>query len=100
MNFDKVQLDANQRPLPMCRCEVCGYEFDCASHSDEGKRPRPGDFSLCLKCGELYVFNPDMTVRVPTLAELKEMTGELETQVKHMQTMIRKERPLDKKGQQ
>lgn len=99
MTFDIEQLDANSKPLPMSRCLVCGYSFDCASRPgiDQTKRPRPGDFSLCLRCGEIYVFQDDMTVRLPTVKELMELGEAEHKELTEVQTMIRKERPLDDK---
>lgn len=96
MTFDKERLADNAKPLPMCQCVVCGYSFDCATKADlpREQRPRPGDFSLCMKCGEIYVFNPDMTVRIPTIDDMLTLdNAESKTLIK-TQTKIRKERPL------
>lgn len=96
MSFNLEQLDANKRPLPTCTCVICGYQFDCASRPNNNQegRPRPGDFSLCLKCGEIYVFKDDMTIRLPTVAELMNLDqGNMNT-LQVIQTKIRKERPL------
>lgn len=36
---------------------------------NKGLTPKEGDFSVCLYCGELYVFKPDLTVRKANLKE-------------------------------
>lgn len=95
MDLDTVQMDDNNNPLPMCKCTVCGYEFDCATGPGvDKKRPRPGDLALCLRCGEIHVYHTDMTVRTPTLAELNQLDEETSMILNKVQTLIRKERPL------
>jgi hypothetical protein len=50
---------------------TCGQENDAASHRNA--TPSPGDVSLCWYCGELTVFNEDLTQRVPTEEEMVEI---------------------------
>lgn len=38
-------------------CPHCGYAVDAASAMDRKSRPRPGDWSLCLSCAGLSVFD-------------------------------------------
>lgn len=96
MSFEKERLADNALPLPMCQCVVCGYQFDCATKADreQEQRPRPGDFSLCMKCGEVYVFNEDMTVRIPSISDMMKLDQEESNTLTKTQTKIRKERPL------
>jgi hypothetical protein len=52
-------------------CRHCGYVTDCVSYiMDEAVKPAPNDVNLCLKCGALYVFSEDLSLREPTLEEL------------------------------
>jgi hypothetical protein len=53
--------------LPTHVC-TCGAENDAASHRDA--TPSPDDVSLCWYCGELTVFNEDLTQRVPSEEEM------------------------------
>lgn len=94
--MDVDQTDYIKRPLPVCACKVCGYKFDCATAPTEDitKRPRPGDFSLCMKCGEIYVFAEDMTVREPSLNEMMALDRENHKHLENIQVMIRERRPL------
>lgn len=69
--MDESRLDAAGRPLPQVICPVCGYNPDCASPADRSHaRPKPGDLSLCLKCGEVLEFDDAMIARLATVATL------------------------------
>jgi hypothetical protein len=54
--------------LPVHTCTACGAANDAASH--EQATPSSGDVSLCWYCGELTLFNEDLTQRAPTEEEL------------------------------
>lgn len=96
MSADQSNLDAKMRRLPACTCEVCGYAFDCATRAvlKDVERPKEGDFSLCAKCGEIYVFNEDMTIRIPTIKELMALDPMGSEELTKTQTMIRTKRLL------
>lgn len=51
---------------PETQCCECGYKTNRASGP---VAPSPGDFSLCMKCASLNVFDANMTMRSPTLDE-------------------------------
>ena len=55
-------------PQNACRC--CGYLVDAASGVDHNARAKPGDVSLCMKCGEASVFTGELVMRPPTAEEL------------------------------
>lgn len=58
-------------------CPSCGYHLDAASHTtDADTRPTPGDYSVCINCGELLRFTEAMTVERLSGREL----DDLETQ--------------------
>lgn len=86
-------------PLPKSACPTCGYEVDDASrpvnvNPGERDKPVPGDLSLCLKCGEVLVFQEDMHL---SLANLKDFEGIEDYEMKMMdraQKLIREMRPL------
>lgn len=58
-------------------CPACGYKTDAATPvGAAGIRPKPGDASICLGCGQLLFFELDMVglrLRLPTALELVEM---------------------------
>lgn len=88
----EAQLDKTGKPLPMQTCWVCGYQFDAATSLYGECRPRPGDLTLCLKCGELYVFTDRMGIRIPTLAEMSILDNQIHREIERVQRVIRRER--------
>jgi hypothetical protein len=85
------------RALPVNVCRVCAYETDCASEAGgDTKQPGPGDFTLCLKCGELSVFDETMHLVTPTLSQLTALQQNKASWnlLTRAQTLIRRKRPL------
>lgn len=96
---EECQLDANGAPLKRATCPTCGYGFDSATSIETGEaaRPREGDLSLCLKCGELLTWNDQMRLVPPSLEVLMNLeTTQPDTakDISRAQAMIRKTRPL------
>jgi hypothetical protein len=92
MKAKPEQLSADGRTLPSCKCS-CGYEFDCASPPfGEKVRPQSGDITLCLKCGEIYIFTETLSVRMPTIDEIRRLDAVTWSQVERLQKVIRKAR--------
>ena len=64
----------HMEPTP---CYGCGKVNDAVTDPDQERSPRPGDYSMCLHCGALGVYEgaPSglMTVRRPTYQEFKEI---------------------------
>jgi hypothetical protein len=61
---------------PECFCPKCGYSFNHTSNLTGKGRPKPGDITLCMRCGQILLFRPDLTVELAAdeqavLAELK-----------------------------
>jgi hypothetical protein len=61
-----LQLDQNFKMDKSTCCE-CGHELDGACGS---AKPSPGDFSLCLGCASLNVFDGNLHLRAPTPGEM------------------------------
>jgi hypothetical protein len=53
-------------------CPRCGYRLDAASDLIGGATPKPGDFSVCLNCGELLRFNRKRILRICRPHELRD----------------------------
>lgn len=80
---------------PEQKCPVCGYGFDYATCvSDKDHRPRAGDFSLCMKCGELMVFTPEIKLRAAAVDDLLGLDDQTSRELVTVQKMIRTKRPL------
>ena len=62
--------------LPAMKCVGCGTKLDGATHpDDENAIPSPGDYSICLYCGALSVFDDTLKLRPPSIAELMAIAG-------------------------
>ena len=55
-------------------CSFCGAKLDRA-YSPNGHEIEPGDFSICIYCRELGVYDNDMKLRKPTEEEYIEIAG-------------------------
>lgn len=76
--------------LPVSQCPTCETRLDAASHSVAA--PQPGDFSICIKCGALLQFRPDLIVRLASpkaLEELRTMQPEDYATICQLQEKIR-----------
>jgi hypothetical protein len=55
--------------MPEIRCVGCNSKLNHASDDIETSRPTPGDFTICLYCDQLMVFEDNLELRAPTDAE-------------------------------
>jgi hypothetical protein len=60
---------------PACACLNCGLALSGAT-GWEGRKPKPGNGSVCVRCGHFMVFADDLTMREPTDEEIIEWGGE------------------------
>ena len=58
----------------MTLCPACGAARDAATDptNPDQVAPRPGDFSICIACAALQVFDTGLTLRLPTTLETAE----------------------------
>lgn len=61
---------------PECNCPYCGHKFDRVTSVAKYASPNPGDFTLCIKCSCLMVFDADLRVRGLTVEELGALDNE------------------------
>jgi hypothetical protein len=80
-------------------CPFCGKQIDCATNTDDQKtEPTPGDFSLCMDCGEWLTFDDHLKVRKPTDEEYLEIAEDKDMRKIRdcwLQTAGSKDRVLD-----
>jgi hypothetical protein len=66
--------------LALHACPLCGYRVDRAAAVEKrpGRepQPKPGDWSICIKCGSGVVFTQELGLRPPTAPELAEMAAD------------------------
>jgi hypothetical protein len=60
------------------KCVNCGHQMDAAFGPFSDHAPKPGDFSICIRCRHLMVFGPKLKLREPTADERLEAAGDQE----------------------
>jgi hypothetical protein len=82
-------------PVPSA-CPTCHELLDSATVVSEKERVKPsaGDFSLCIRCAEILVFNPDLTLRAAELNDFNGVTPETHRLLDRAQRLIRETRPV------
>lgn len=52
-------------------CPHCGYKVDSVTRMGHVEKPKPGDISICLNCGEFGQFNEQLMLeKAPDEADL------------------------------
>jgi hypothetical protein len=59
--------------MPVTICWHCDRALDAATAVETTGPPEPGAVSLCLYCGAVAFFGPDLVLRAPTTDELDEL---------------------------
>ena len=62
--------------VPPSVCPSCGAINDAATDPTGKAAPKPGDISLCFRCGHLCAFADDLTLRALTDAEMIDIAGD------------------------
>lgn len=57
------------------KCLKCGKLLDGCSAVENEAKPKKGDFSICIKCGNIAVFDNDLKLRKPTKKEHEEISA-------------------------
>lgn len=76
--------DAVALPKP-CLCPSCGALLEASSAMRGKARPAPGDCTMCLHCGLIMIYEPDLMVRVAMAEDIAKMPQELLGQLMAMQ---------------
>lgn len=84
--------------MPPAKC-VCGSEVDAATSLGHRSKPKPGDFSVCIVCARLLMFEPDYSLREIDPSELGLLDTETRNRLIAAQGAIRQERLPGKPGQ-
>lgn len=72
--------------LPVSICWHCDMALDAATDpEDEQSVPTEGAVSICLYCGAVGIFGPELALRPPTEAELDELANDRELRQKYTQ---------------
>ena len=89
----------NEHSTPHFVCPTCHYRMDSSTNVSQNHRaPIPGDIGVCLKCGEVLVFGPDLVQRPANLDDLLPLHPREKLLLERAQKLIREQRFLDKKS--
>jgi hypothetical protein len=66
--------------VPLSECPYCAHDADRANGVGHSSVPKPGDVTVCSKCGEVAVFAYDITLRKPYPDEQEEIDNHSELQ--------------------
>lgn len=71
------------------KCSLCGYVFDCAAGLT-APVPKPGNVSLCMRCGAIGIFETGLSVRLATDDEVADiMKSNVGPVIRKSQAVIR-----------
>lgn len=75
--LDVLNAYAKNIRVPMSRCPNCDEPNDYAGAVDgSDAKPRPGDASICWRCGHLCVFDEDLRLKNPSDAQITAIAGD------------------------
>jgi hypothetical protein len=58
-----------QGRLPVDYCPWCGAKCDAWTALDPCRSPKAGDAGMCFYCGQVMIYNTDLTLRKPDEVE-------------------------------
>lgn len=69
----------------LIECPKCLHQMD---RSTGPEPPRTGDVTICIRCGQMLIFEADLQVRVPAEDELNELVSDRRIAI--LQALVRK----------
>jgi hypothetical protein len=64
------------RKVQASRCKACGYRTDAATSVGSDAKPKPGDFTVCIRCGHVMAFDDKLKLRNLTSEEMNTIAGD------------------------
>lgn len=58
---------------PLGLCPYCEYKLDAATGANTDALPEEGDWTVCIDCAGLLLFDKELKLRCPTPMEKKHM---------------------------
>lgn len=65
-------------------CPECGDKHETQNVKGQGSPPGPGDFSICINCGEITRYTDDLSLRRLTVMEVSMITPEMRASAAHI----------------
>lgn len=63
------ELETTELPNKLARCPYCNYELDAAT-GQPGRMPKKGDFSVCIECTGILMFEEGYFMKKATDEDL------------------------------
>jgi hypothetical protein len=74
--------------VPATSCPFCEAHFDAASPTrNAGRKPKPGDLTLCIRCARVLFFDDTLNPRKPVSGELEAALAENPAFAEHVKTV-------------
>ena len=59
------------------RCPQCSHELDASTEvTPDAIKPEAGDPCVCLNCGQILTYQPDLSLRKATVYEIRDLMTE------------------------
>jgi hypothetical protein len=84
MNIVEIPTNIDTSTRSNHSCPHCGFEHDVISGD---AIPNAGDLTICSRCSEVGIICPDLTVRIPTLAE--QLSYDSDPELQAMRKMVK-----------
>jgi len=62
--------------MPSQPCLNCDAQLDAASSIDHSNKPKPGNVTICIRCGHLMAFDKKLRFRALTDEEMIKVAGD------------------------
>ena len=72
-----MKMSDKDHPMPLTLCPNCGHKLRRASGINTEGPPTPGDITICIKCGKILEFQPDMTTATISIRDLPPTTQQI-----------------------
>lgn len=74
--------------IPRSQCPHCGHRLNAASAAGL-PRPRPGDLSVCIGCGEVVQFGPRLSFKRVPARVLANLLPDEAAELRYVQINVR-----------
>ena len=80
--------------VPLTKCPTCGKVLDAATAAADGQTPpdampEPGNYTVCLGCGEILIFDRRMRAARPTPADWITTPVDVQQALRRVQAAVR-----------
>lgn len=84
--------------VPLSPCPKCNYRLDAATLVRPGTAlPKPGDFTICLRCGEVLIFGDELALRVAMANDVRAAGPEVMAEIRRVSRAVRRLDPLGRR---